>query len=139
MNILINHKDKVEWRWLCQNANGVKLLSTNLGNIDWIELSKNPNSDAIDILKNNLNNIDWNELSCNPSAIDILRTNVDRICWKEISTNTNIFTYNYEYIQSEMYKEGGIGIEIIYNRFHPKNIPKFKDWGLIDNNIHNKL
>ena len=56
-------------------------------NIDWVNLSKNPN--AIDLLQQNLNKVDWFMLSCNPNAIHLLEKNLDKVDWSFLSCNPN--------------------------------------------------
>jgi len=56
-------------------------------NIDWDELSSNPN--AIHILEQNMDEIDWDELSANPNAIHLLEQNIDKINWHMLSQNPN--------------------------------------------------
>ena len=56
-------------------------------NINWVNLSKNPN--AIDLLQQNLNKVDWSMLSCNPNAIPLLEKNLDKVDWRDLSKNSN--------------------------------------------------
>jgi hypothetical protein len=44
-----------------------------------------------------------------------------------LSPNPAIFTYDYDKIKEHclIFKE-----DIMKNRFHPRNIPKFRDWGI---------
>ena len=60
-----------------ENPNAIHILEKNLNNveygvgeIDWKELSKNPN--AMNLLEQNLDKIDWPGLSKNPNAIGLL-------------------------------------------------------------------
>ena len=96
----------------------------------WEWLSENPN--AIPILEKNLDNVKWKELYENPNAIHILEKNLDKIKYDTLEwlfTNPNIFTYDYEAMKNAMYKEGGFVEELMANRFHPKNMKKWNDWG----------
>ena len=79
---------------LSKNSSAIKLLETNINDIDWYWLSGNPN--AIELLKANPNKINWTELSNNPNAIELLKTNQDKINWYNLSKNPSIFTYDYE-------------------------------------------
>ena len=74
--------------------------------------------------------IDWSYLSLNPSAraIALLEKNQDKINWRQLSLNPSIFEYDYKGMKDAMYK--GIKEDLVKNRFHPKNIPKFRDWGM---------
>ena len=93
--------------------------------INWEWLSKNPN--AIQLLEKNFDKIDWETLSLNLNAIDLLERNFDKIYWNNLSSNPSIFEYDYKSMteRCNSYKE-----ELIANRFHPKNLHKFKDWGI---------
>ena len=71
----------------------------------------------------------WYWLSSNPNAIHILEKNLDKTDWYWLSSNPNIFTYDYEAMKNAMYKEGGFVEELMANRFHPKNMKKWNDWG----------
>jgi hypothetical protein len=79
-------------------------------------------------LEKNQDKIDWFYLSSNPSAISLLENNQDKIIWSQLSRNPEIFEYDYQGMKDVMYK--GIKEDLVKNRFHPKNIPKFKDWGM---------
>jgi len=50
--------------------------------------------------------------------------------WNWLSRNPNIFTYDYKAIKDRMF--GGIKEDLVKNRFAPKNIYKWKGWGLDD-------
>ena len=89
-------------------------------------LSLNPS--AIALLEKNQDKIDWFYLSSNPSAISLLENNQDKIYWNQLSRNPAIFEYDYKGMKDAMYK--GIKEDLVKNRFHPKNIPKFRDWGM---------
>ena len=67
-------------------------------------------------------------LSKNPSAISLLENNQDKINWTQLSINPSIFEYDYKGMKDAMYN--GIKEDLVKNRFHPKNIPKFRDWGM---------
>jgi hypothetical protein len=79
-------------------------------------------------LENNQKNICWFHLSANPAAIALLENNQDKIIWSQLSLNPSIFEYDYKGMKDAMYK--GIKEDLVKNRFHPKNIPKFRDWGM---------
>jgi hypothetical protein len=89
-------------------------------------LSSNPS--ALTLLEKNQDKIDWAQLSFNPSAIALLENNQDKISWTQLSQNPSIFEYDYQGMKDAMYK--GIKEDLVKNRFHPKNIPKFRDWGM---------
>jgi len=52
-----------------------------------------------------------------------------------LSSNPNIFTYDYKAMKNKMYKDGGMVEELMMNRFHPKNMHKFNDWGFSDSDF----
>ena len=110
------------------NAKYMKLRDwIPLDKLDWDELSMNPN--AIQMLENNMDKVDWCNLTGNPNAIHILEKNLDKTDWYWLSSNPNIFTYDYEAMKNAMYKECGFVEELMANRFHPKNMKKWNDWG----------
>ena len=88
----------------------------------------NPN--AIHLLEKTLDNVNWTELSKNPNAIAILEKNLDKVDWGNLSINPNIFAYDYKAMKNRMFKnDGGIKEGLMANRFHPRNIRKWKGWG----------
>ena len=95
----------------------LNFFKENIHNIDWDELSGNPN--AIELLKEHPEYINWDELSGNSGAIELLKENQDKIYWNEFSTNPSIFIYDYEKIK-ERFSE--LGEEIIAKALHPKRI-----------------
>jgi hypothetical protein len=105
-------------------------LENNQDKIHWWYLSRNPSARAIALLEKNQDKIDWDMLSRNPSAraIALLEKNQDKINWRQLSLNPSIFEYDYKGMKDAMYK--GIKEDLVKNRFHPKNIPKFRDWGM---------
>jgi len=83
-----NHlTNKINWAYLSNNQNAIKILEANQSKIVWGALSNNPK--AIKILGKNQGNIDWGVLSGNPEAIRLLRDNPQRIVWDRLATNTN--------------------------------------------------
>jgi hypothetical protein len=110
------------------SARAIALLENNQDKINWTQLSENPS--AITLLENNQDKIYWTYLSANPSAgaISLLEKNQDKIDWSQLSRNPAIFEYDYKGMKDAMYK--GIKEDLVKNRFHPKNIPKFRDWGM---------
>jgi len=53
------------------------------------------------------------------------KKNKDKIRWDVLNLNPRIFKYNYKQMKQNcmLFKE-----DLMKNRFHPRNIPKFKDW-----------
>ena len=109
------------------NPNAIELLKENPDKINWLHLSSNPN--AIELLKENPDKIDGTELACNANAIELLKEHPDKINWWILSHNPNIFTYDYEKMRKNclLFKE-----DLMKERFHPRNIPKFGHWGFWD-------
>ena len=69
-------------------------------------------------------------LSGNRNAVHLLENNIDKIHWEVLSLNLSILDeYDYKSMteRCDIYKE-----ELIANRFHPMNFPKFKEWGFDD-------
>ena len=107
----------------------------NNDKIHWYGLSKNPSEGAMQLLEKNQDKIHWQFLSGNYSkhAIQLLEKNQDKIVWFSepwlrlygLSSSPYIFTYDYKQMKQNcmLFKE-----DLMKNRFHPCNIPKFKDW-----------
>ena len=110
-----------------KGTNFMKLLEwIPFNKLNWSYLSRNPN--AIHLLENNLDKVNWKFLSKNPNAIPILEKNLDKVDWFYLSHNPNIFTYDYKAMKDRMFR-GGIKEDLMKDRFHPKNLDKFKGWG----------
>jgi len=60
-------------------------------------------------------------------VIDIMEKNRFRIRWTGLSRNPHIFTINYVFLHERLWNT--FGKELMQNRFHPRNISKFADWG----------
>ena len=137
IHILEENLDKVYWSEVSQNPNAIPLLEKNLDKVDWYYLAgHNPN--AIPLLEKHLDKMTtecWEQLSSNPNAIHIIEQNLEYmesywlLCGAYLFENPNIFTIDYNAMKTNMYKEGGIAEELMQNRFHPRNINKFTNWG----------
>jgi hypothetical protein len=127
---LEKNQDKINWSLLSSNpsARVIALLEQNQDKINWARLSANPSARAIALLEKNQDKINWVNLSANPSALTLLEKNQDKINWSRLSKNLAIFEYDYQGMKDAMYS--GIKEDLVKNRFHPKNIPKFRDWGM---------
>ena len=101
-------------------------VEANPEKINWYELSANPA--AIRLLEANPEKIYWLGLSRNPAAIRLLEANPEKIDWPELSRNPSIFTYDYDAIKNYMYGSG-LARDLMENRFHPRNVHKFEEWG----------
>ena len=128
--LLEKNQDKIDWYCLSSNpsARAIALLENNQDKIDWTQLSRNPSARAMALLEKNQDKIYWYWLSRNPSALTLLENNQDKIYWSRLSQNPAIFEYDYKGMKDAMYN--GIKEDLVKNRFHPKNIPKFRDWGM---------
>jgi len=81
------------------------------------------------LLEQNPDKIKWLYLSNNPSkcAIRLLGKNPDKITSDILFQSPHIFTYDYKQMKYNclLFKD-----DLMKNRFHPRNISKFKDWGV---------
>jgi hypothetical protein len=110
----------------------VPFLEKNIDKLNgecWINLSSNVN--AISLLQKcpeKINERCLYDLSSNPNGILLLekyKKKMDDNCWNRLSRNPGIFTYDYDAMCERCltFKE-----QLIQNRFHPRNIGKFRDW-----------
>jgi len=106
LDMLINNQDKIYWIGLTMNESAMQLLEKNQNKINWPCL----------------------ELNRSLYAIHLLEKNQDKIeDWYGLFQNSHIFKYDYKKMKDNcmLFKD-----DLIKNRFHPCNIPKFKDWGI---------
>ena len=107
----------------------MQLLAENQDKISWYWLSINPSKGAMQLLAENQDKISWYWLSRNPSshAMQLLAENQDKIIWENLFFNPSIIVYDYETMQKNclLFKE-----ELMKDRFHPRNLAKFSDWGI---------
>lgn len=90
IDIIMEYKDRIDWRELSRNPAAISILKDNPDRIDWSNLSLN--TGAIELLKGNIDKIDWKALSENDNAYDILVNNKDKIDWNTlIHTNNPVF------------------------------------------------
>ena len=89
IKILEKNIDKIVWTALSNNMGAIHLLEANQKKIDWEVLSGNPN--AMNLLEANQDKINWEVLSRNPNAMNLLEANQDKINWKELYLNPSIF------------------------------------------------
>ena len=94
--------------------------------INWIHLSENPK--AIQLLEKNPNKIKWTNLSLNPNAIPLLEKNPEQIDWWYLSSNPAIFTYDYQAMSERC---GIFKRDLMKNRFHPRHLDQFENWGFV--------
>jgi len=113
---------------LSQNPSAIQLLEKNPDKIDWYQLCYNRSEWAIHLLEQNQNLINnWLGLSFHRSEhpIQLFKKNPDKIYWYNLSQNPHLFTYDYIQMKQNclIFKD-----DLMKNRFHPRNISKFKDW-----------
>ena len=127
IQLLEKNPDKINWSGLSENPSAIQLLKKNPDKIIWWNLSANPS--AMDLLETNPDKIIWKTLSRNPSerAMQLLEKNQRKIYWKYLFENPSIFKYDYKKMKENcmLFKK-----DLIKNRYHPRNISKFKDWGI---------
>ena len=127
MRLQEKNPDKINWRWLSGNPSAIQLLEKNPDKINWFCLCNNPSEGAIRLLEQNPDRIDWNWLSANSSkdAMQLLEKYPDKINWHRLSQIPYIFKYDYKQMNLNcmLFKE-----DLMKKIFHPRNIPKFKDW-----------
>jgi hypothetical protein len=74
---------------------------------------------AIDLLRQNIDNINWYNLSRNPNAHLILKDYPNKVYWPYILENPCIFQYDYDYMKENM---NLIREELMKTCFHPKRL-----------------
>jgi hypothetical protein len=75
----------LDWSWLSENVNAIRMLEENMDRVNWYWLSCNLN--AMELLKEYPDKIDWSKLSRNCNAIELLTQNPDKINWDYLSGN----------------------------------------------------
>jgi hypothetical protein len=83
--------DKIDFDSLSLNENAIDILEQYIYNVNWRNLSANPN--ALPILLKNPDRIDNSMLSINPNALHIIENNLNKINWYQLLCNTNIKNY----------------------------------------------
>ncbi len=134
VEMLINNQEMINWSMLSGNFAAIEFLLENKDKIVWSKFSSNQHPNAVDFLEANPLNINWCSLSGNTSALRLFKNKCDdhntlsRIYIKELLTNTAIFEYDYAAMwrRCMVFKE-----DLMKNRFHPDNVPKFADWGFL--------
>ena len=53
---------------------------------------------------------------------------MEKINWYLLSQNPAIFEYDYKAMKDRMYNSG-LFEDLMKNRFHPRNVLKFEEWG----------
>ncbi len=100
-DLLMTHKEKINWRGLSININSIHILEKNTEKINWDILNVNIN--AIDLLKKNMDKIDWKLLCKNINAIEIIKQKLLKddigIDWDLFCGNINSVDYLEEIIE----------------------------------------
>ena len=107
MDILEKNQDKIDWYALCgsnTSPRAFKLMADNPDEIKWPNLCDNDS----------------------PLALDLLFENQDKLDWTELSDKPYIFVHDYDAMREN---RAAIKEELMEERFHPDNLPKFSGWG----------
>jgi hypothetical protein len=139
IQLLEENIEKIHWFGLSCNRNPLvqRIIEQHPEKVDWSMLSENSCSWAISFMEKNKDKINWSCLSgnSNPRAIKMLEEHISEtphyfISYAFLSGNPAIFMQNTKYNYEEM-KQSRLPLheELIQNRFHPRNISKFEDWG----------
>lgn len=107
---------------MCENPNAVDLLRQHPENINYRFLSSNRN--ALDILEQNLDKIDMTDLSENPAAIHLIRQNLNRINMRYLSKNPAIFELDLDAMKLRIKP---LAEELARVCFHPVRVLRFLD------------
>ena len=139
IQLLEENIDKIHWFGLSCNRSPLaqRILEQHHEKVNWSMLSQNSCSWAISLLEKNKDKIDWSALSgnLNPRAFRMLEERIAEgtyfyISYVFLSENPAIFMYNTEDNYEEMKQSRqSLHEELLQNRFHPRNIAKFEDWG----------
>jgi len=112
--LLEKYPDKINWLVLSGNTSeyAIKLLEKYPDKINWYHLYENSSKGAIQL-------VEKYPIKKNPNKKKYKNT------YKYLYQNPHIFNYDYKKMKQNcmLFKE-----DLIKNRFHPCNIPKFKDW-----------
>ena len=143
-NLLVFNKDRINWRIISQNESdwAIDLLHEEPQKIDWYYLCKNKHPDVVDLFIEHKEWFDkyvarnrWNEYA-NPNAYpaeEIYYFNrYESQLLKDLLYRPEIFEFDYEHAVREKHINSGLFAELLANRFHPRNIPKFFGWGFED-------
>jgi hypothetical protein len=143
IRMLRKNPNKIKFYNLIENISldAIQILNEHKHNVDWWWYENYWNmytkhhkklvlsSEEIQLLRENPDTINWRSspLNNSPYAIPLLKENQDKIWWHGLSKSPHIFTYDYEKMNNNMllFRE-----DLMNERFHPRNIPKFRDWGI---------
>jgi len=144
MELISENPEEIDWYNLTGNPSAIDFLLKHVKHIHWDydNLHKNPN--AADLLIEHPEI--FNDSSCykivpTTKAVHILDNSYNQTITNNVFTNnhfyrtrqiwrmTSIFEFDYKAFTRAIYHESGLFEEFHKNRFHPKNIGKFVDWG----------
>lgn len=158
IDILKKAKDKINWNKFSENPKAINILKQNLDKVSWYDLSLNPN--AIEMFDHiNLENLRKEKLIDYLVKIKYINKSVSnnytvecddysdfmkdfddyfpeteniKIKIPRLKGNylNNIFKVDYKFLKYRM--DSTIKEELMQVMFHPKNIDKFKYWGIDD-------
>ncbi len=108
---------QVDWKELSKNPNAVHILERHSSQINWAELCKNPN--GLPILNKYKHLIDWRELCKCPDAVPFLQENLDQVDWFHLSGNPNatwILDKNMDkiYFTNIVYNPSPYAVKLLY-------------------------
>ena len=106
------------------------MLQVGYNKINWSGLSANSADGVFMFLESNLHNVYWPSLSGNPNAKTekLLRAHPSLVDMDALAVNSGEWSSNLlrelAWSRCIVFKE-----DLMKNRFHPKNVLKFEDWG----------
>ena len=99
------NETKINWAYLSENSEAIKLLKKNPLFIRWDYLPDNTNPKVIPLFNKQImedpESIDWEKLSRSPFAIELLENNKERIVWSALSSNQGAIELLRERIEYE--------------------------------------
>jgi len=151
-DLLNANREKIKWLALCVNTGdwAIDLLDLEPKKIDWYYLCRNKNPRVIDLVIKHKKWFDKYVLLHNNNEIELIETGFDFLPQDEryyherteaslvnaLIDRPEIFEFDYKSAVREKHYESGLFAELLANRFHPKNIPKFFGWGFEDFDLY---
>ena len=108
----------------------MNMLHFGYNKINWCGISANSADGALMFLESNLDKVVWTALSGNQNAKTekLLRANASQVDMESLAFNVGEWSFNLlrelALCRCMVFKE-----DLMKNRFHPDNFPKFADWG----------
>jgi len=142
--LIVNHK---KINWIATSANtgdwAIDLLDCQPKKIDWYCLCRNKNPRVIDllikhkkwfdkyVLKHELREMELTN-DVGPKEERYYYERHESSLLQNLMYRPEIFEFDYKNAVNEKHIQSGLFSELIANRLHPKNIPKFFGWGFED-------